>query len=154
MLHGPKRTTRPRRPCRVGHLYGPGEAGYQKLVPLTIAHLLGGGRPVVYGDGSALVDLLHVDDCAEAIVRIGNAELPLPPVINVVGTPSVAVREVVELLIEITGSSVDIDYQPELPQAPPFSADVGLLERIAGTWEHIPLPAGLASEVPVPVLGA
>jgi UDP-glucose 4-epimerase len=132
---------------RVGHLYGPGEAGYQKLVPLTIAQLLGGRRPVVYGDGSALVDLLHVDDCAEAIVRIGMAELPLPPVINIVGAPSVTVREVVELLIEITRSSVDIEYKPDLPQAAHFSADVSLLDRIAGAWEHIPLPAGLASEV-------
>jgi nucleoside-diphosphate-sugar epimerase len=139
---------------RVGHLYGPGEAAYQKLIPLTITQLQNGERPVVYGDGSTLIDLLHVDDCAEAIRRVGMTESPVPPVINVVGAPSVSVREVVELLVELSGSDLSVRYEADLPQAPPFSADVTLLDRVAGPWPRISLRDGLGAEIASMAAGA
>jgi UDP-glucose 4-epimerase len=47
---------------RYGHIYGPGEQAYRKLIPEVIRRLLQGEPPVVYGDGSAERDYLYVGD--------------------------------------------------------------------------------------------
>lgn len=51
---------------RYGHIYGPGEEQYGKLIPVVIRNLLANQAPVIYGDGSALRDYLYVGDVVEA----------------------------------------------------------------------------------------
>lgn len=54
---------------RYGHIYGPGEEAYSKLIPQTIRTLLKGETSVIYGDGSAARDYLYVEDAVEATLR-------------------------------------------------------------------------------------
>ena len=58
---------------RYGHIYGPGEEAYRKVIPQAIRAVLEGESPVVYGDGSAMRDFLYVDDAVEATVRAGSS---------------------------------------------------------------------------------
>ena len=41
---------------RYGHIYGPGEEAYSKLIPVVIRQLLAGKSPSIYGNGSAARD--------------------------------------------------------------------------------------------------
>ena len=52
---------------RFGHVFGPGEERYAKLVPETIRRVLSERPPRIAGDGSETRDLLYVDDAAEAL---------------------------------------------------------------------------------------
>jgi dTDP-glucose 4,6-dehydratase len=55
--------------------YGPRQFP-EKLIPLMILNALEGCSLPVYGDGSNVRDWLHVDDHAEALVRIAEAGTP------------------------------------------------------------------------------
>jgi UDP-glucose 4-epimerase len=131
---------------RLGHLYGPGEEAFRKLVPETIRRLLRGESPIVYGDGSTLADLLHVDDAVEALVRTGERGRPIPDPLNVVGA-SAPVSEIVDLLIAATGQS-DITMHRVDGQTPPsIEFDDRRMREALGAWKRVGLEEGLRQEV-------
>jgi nucleoside-diphosphate-sugar epimerase len=83
---------------RYGHIYGPGEEAYFKLIPATIQTLLRNEGPIVYGDGSSLRDFLYVEDAVEATLRAGTSEVDTSEAVNIVSGNSTSIREVVETL--------------------------------------------------------
>jgi nucleoside-diphosphate-sugar epimerase len=68
--------------------------------------------PVVYGDGSQAYDFVYVDDCATANVCAMKANT-VDGVYNVGTGVSTSIREIAELVLEITGSGVGIREEPE-----------------------------------------
>ena len=67
---------------------------------------------VVYGDGSQAYDFVHVTDCAAANVCAMKAETT-DRFYNVGTGIRTTIKEVAELLLDITGSDVGIGYEPE-----------------------------------------
>lgn len=132
---------------RYGHIYGPGEDEYKKLIPETIRRLLAGASPVVYGTGSATRDLLYVGDAVEATVRAAAAEAAPPGPINIVRGESVSVRQIVQTLAELTGFEDPIDYRPNFPDGRHFRFDNSLMLATLGNWPFTPLASGLRQEV-------
>jgi UDP-glucose 4-epimerase len=60
---------------RLGNVYGPRQAGGEAgVVSIFLDTLLGGGRPVVYGDGEQTRDYVYVGDVAEAFLAAEGAE--------------------------------------------------------------------------------
>ena len=53
---------------RLGHIYGPGEERYQRIIPSLIRAMLGGDEPQLSGDGTTERDYLYVNDAVSAIV--------------------------------------------------------------------------------------
>lgn len=102
---------------RTGNLYGPGDMNFSRLIPRTIRRLLSDQAPVISPGATMIRDLLYVEDAAEACLRLAEA-LPGAAVsgeaFNVGGRASVTVRQIVRLLLELTG-------RPEL--APPGLGD-------------------------------
>jgi UDP-glucose 4-epimerase len=131
---------------RVGHVYGPGEESYDRLIPNTIRRLLRGEDAVLAGDPEDERDLLYVDDAAEAWLRAAAAPT-VPEIVNVVRGESVILRDVVQTLARIAGGSATID-RPE-PAAPRRSLrfDASLMHSSLGTWPLVSLEEGLAAEV-------
>jgi UDP-glucose 4-epimerase len=89
---------------RYMNVYGPGQRG--GLIPSVLGKIARGEPPVVAGDGSQSFDFVHVADVAEANVRamasdVSGVEL------NVGSGTEVSVREVVERLLELTGSDLE-----------------------------------------------
>jgi UDP-glucose 4-epimerase len=66
---------------------------------------------VVYGDGSQAYDFVYVGDCATANVRAMGSD-PVDRFYNVGTGIRTTVKELAELVLEITGSTVGIRYQP------------------------------------------
>jgi UDP-glucose 4-epimerase len=73
------------------------------------------GREIqIYGDGSQVRDLVHVDDVADAFLRAGATDAVNGDVFNVGGSEPISHRDLVRVLIEEAGSgSVRLVDWPE-----------------------------------------
>jgi len=131
---------------RFGHIYGPGEELYGKLIPVAIRNLLAKQAPVVYGKGSALRDYLYVEDAVEATIRAALVEDNIGPV-NIVRGESVTLKEIVQLLIRLTGSNKGINFLPDKPNGNSLRFDNGLMTKLLGDWQKTNLDVGLAAEI-------
>jgi nucleoside-diphosphate-sugar epimerase len=132
---------------RIGHLYGPGEEAFEKLVPMTIRALMKGRPPTVVGDGRCGRDLLYVDDAAEAIRRLVLAPVGLPAVVNLAAPGTYSLNEIAQTLIETVGFLGAIRYLSDRPNPPTVGFDVGLLGETIGEWQQVALADGLRREV-------
>ncbi len=132
---------------RYGNLFGPGEEAYRKLIPETIRKLLRGERPVVHSGGVATRDYLYVDDAAEATARAAHKAPPDGTVINVVSGVSRTVREVVELLVDLTGFQGGIDLQPGGAPQYALSFDNRRMHQLMDSWTMVPFAEGLRREI-------
>lgn len=70
-----------------------------------------GEPPVIQGDGSATFDFIYVSDIAEANVRAA-ASTQRRGSYNVGMGKGTSIRELAELLLELTGSDLEIEYAP------------------------------------------
>lgn len=67
--------------------------------------------PVVYGDGSQAYDFINVIDCARANVCAMKADTS-DQFYNVGRGIKTTIKELAELILEMTGSDLDIQYEP------------------------------------------
>jgi UDP-glucose 4-epimerase len=68
--------------------------------------------PIIYGDGSQAYDFINVVDCARANVCAMKADTT-DKFYNVGRGIRTTIKELAELLLEIKGSTLDIQYEPE-----------------------------------------
>jgi UDP-glucose 4-epimerase len=100
---------------RYMNVYGPRQdyRGAYIAVIMKMLDSIDRGEPlVVYGDGSQAYDFVYVGDCATANVCAMKAET-VDGFYNVGTGVRTTIKEVAELLLEITGSEVGIRYEPE-----------------------------------------
>lgn len=131
---------------RYGHIYGPGEDQYGKLIPVVIRTLLAGQSPAIYGDGSALRDYLYVGDAVEASIRAALMKGSLGPV-NIVRGESVMLKEIVQILISLVGNNIKMNLLPDKPNGNSLRFDNRLMSELLGSWSMTRLEDGLAAEV-------
>lgn len=86
---------------RVGHVYGPGEDRYQKLIPESIRRVIAGRELYLSASGEERRSYIYVTDVAKAVLNSLEAENYLG-VVNVVGERSYSAREVVEVILSFT----------------------------------------------------
>lgn len=84
---------------RIFLLYGPHE-GKSRLIPYVINSLLD-GQKALCSSGDQIRDFLHVEDVASALVAVLDSDLR--GAINVSSGQGIALKDVVELLGELTG---------------------------------------------------
>ncbi len=132
---------------RYGHAFGPGEEAYRKLIPETIWRLLRGEAPVLRGDGSARRDFLYVTDVVEATVRASISQVSELGPVNVVRGTSHSVREVVQILRQITGCSLPTLFQANDSRDFSRTFNNGRMQSLLGDWPLVSLEDGLREEV-------
>lgn len=132
---------------RYGHIFGPGEEAYNKLIPLLIRKLLKGEPPILFGNGNALRDFLYVEDAVEATLRAAFfAKMNIGP-INIVRGESITIRDIAEKLIKVTGFKDKILYRKDKPSGGSFQFDNRLMKDLLGEWKLVSLADGLQYEV-------
>lgn len=132
---------------RYGHIFGPGEDAYKKLIPSMISSLLNGEPPVINGDGSAQRDYLYVEDAVEATLRAAASDsVELGPV-NIVRGSSTTIREVAELLVKITEFDGNIKYLADKPNGYSLRFNNSLMRKYLGEWSFVTMEDGLRREV-------
>jgi len=131
---------------RYGHIFGPGEGAYRKLIPLVIRTILTGEQPSVYGTGLAERDLLYVSDAVEATLRAATIEGNIEP-INIVRGESTPIREIVKWLIEEGGSKLEINFLNDKPDGYSLRFDNSRMRNVLGEWPLVSLEDGLKEEM-------
>lgn len=132
---------------RYGHLFGPGEEAYQKLIPVTLRRFLAGERPMIYGNPEALRDFLFVGDAVEATLRAAQSDAPALGPVNIVRGASATVREVVALLSDLTGNRQAPETMPTSTVSPSFRFSAALMDKLLGSWPKVSLADGLRQEI-------
>src|SRR5215210_5816770 len=109
---------------RYMNVYGPRQEG--GLVINVLRRIQSGEPPTIMGDGSASFDFVHVADVASANVRAMASDVT-DEVFNVGGGNEVSVREIVDRLLEATGSELEPEVRSD--QVVPMTRRVGSSER-------------------------
>jgi len=98
---------------RCANVYGPGEPthGSQGLIGVTRAALRAHRPVVVFGDGSARRDFVHVDDVAETVVALASGPDGVR-VLNVGSGRTDSVLEVIEAVALSLGVTATLEHRP------------------------------------------
>ncbi|MEP6914489.1 MAG: NAD-dependent epimerase/dehydratase family protein [Acidobacteriota bacterium] len=92
---------------RLTNVYGPRQLikhDRQGFIGWFIRLAIEGREIQVFGDGSQMRDFVYVDDAADAFLRAGATDACDGDVFNVGGTGPVTHRDLVAMLLEVTGS--------------------------------------------------
>jgi UDP-glucose 4-epimerase len=135
---------------RYMNIYGPRmdyEGTYVSVIMKVLDKIFANERPVVFGDGSQVYDFIHVSDIARANILGMKAECA-DENFNIGMGIGTSINELVAMLLELTGSSLTIDYRP---QAQSFVTNrigsIDKAERLLGFRATVPLREGLQSIV-------
>ena len=97
----------------------------------------------LWGDGSPTREFLYVDDCAEGIWLAAQQYDGSEPV-NLGTGKEISIRELAELVAELTGYEGEIVWDTEKPNGQPRrKLDVSRAEELFGFRAHTTLRAGL-----------
>jgi UDP-glucose 4-epimerase len=92
---------------RVGHVYGPGEEQYDKVLPLAIKNILSSKAVEIWGDGSDIRSFIYIDDVVSAIVS--SVEIIVKEkIINLVSGNSMSIFDLICKLYEVSGQPKNI----------------------------------------------
>jgi len=138
---------------RYFNVYGPGQdpaSEYAAVVPRFALACLTGTPPVVHGDGTQSRDFTYIDDVVEANLLAAHA----PPevhglVFNVGGgAEPTSVNEVLDIVVQLTGSSPDPIHEPPRPgDVRRTEADVSLARDLLGYRPKVGIRDGLRRTV-------
>jgi len=133
------------------NLYGPGDnfdLESSHAVAALIRKLVEGEDEVVlWGDGSPTREWLYVDDCAEALVLAADRYSGPEPV-NVGTGQEISIRELAELIAEVTGFEGRIRWDTSMPNGQPRRAlDTSRARELFGFEARTPLREGLERTV-------
>jgi len=87
-----------------------------RMVPNFIQQALAGEPLTVYGEGSQTRSVQYVDDLVEGVVRLMRSDETRP--VNIGNPAEYSVREVAEMVIELSGGGSELAFGP-LPQDDP-----------------------------------
>jgi UDP-glucose 4-epimerase len=99
---------------RYMNVYGPRQdyrGAYIAVIMKMLDNLDKGQPPVVYGDGSQAYDFVYVGDCARANICAMKADTT-DAFYNVGTGVKTTIKELAELVLELTGSDLKIRYEP------------------------------------------
>ena len=99
---------------RYMNVYGPRQdyqGAYVAVIMKILDRIGAGQRPIVYGDGSQAYDFVHVTDCAEANLCAMKANT-VDAFYNVGTGTRTTIKELATLLLNLTGSNQEIQYEP------------------------------------------
>jgi UDP-glucuronate decarboxylase len=106
-------------------------------------------KPItIYGDGSQTRSFCYVDDLIEGFIRLMDAPDTVTGPINIGNPGEFTIRQLAEIVIEMTGSRSEIVRMP-LPQDDPTQRrpNISKAQELLGWEPTIPLREGLARTI-------
>jgi UDP-glucuronate decarboxylase len=135
--------------ARIFNTYGPRMHPQDgRVVSNFIMQALRGDDITIYGDGSQTRSFCYVDDLVEGFLRLMAAPDRLTGPVNLGNPGEFTIRELAEIVIEMTGSSSRIESRP-LPQDDPRQRrpDITMAKRELDWEPTIDLRTGLAKTI-------
>jgi GDP-L-fucose synthase len=133
------------------NLYGPRDnfdLDSSHVIPALVRKMVDAEDEVVlWGDGSPTREFLYVEDCADGLVR--GAELyDRPEPVNLGTGVETSIRELAELVAELTDFSGEIRWDTSMPNGQPRRAlDASKAERLFGFRAETPLREGVEKTI-------
>jgi dTDP-glucose 4,6-dehydratase len=138
----------PTRIVRIFNTYGPRmRPGDGRVVSNFIVQTLRGDPISIYGDGSQTRSFTYVDDLIDGIYRLFLSDRADPT--NIGNPNEFTIRELADLLLELTGSSSPLEFLPLPVDDPKIRQPDISVARAALSWEpRILLRDGLLRTIP------
>ncbi len=133
---------------RIFNTYGPRMHPYDgRVVSNFIRQALTGNDITIFGDGSQTRSFCYRDDLVEGIIRLMNYDQFSGPV-NIGNPGEFTIRELAELVIELTGAKVKLIERP-LPADDPTRRrpDITLAKKLLDWQPSITLREGLVKTI-------
>jgi UDP-glucuronate decarboxylase len=131
--------------ARIFNTYGPRmHPNDGRVVSNFIIQALLGQNITIYGDGEQTRSFCYVDDLLDGLIRLmGTADEVTGPV-NIGNPTEFSVRELADIVIDLTGSASKIVNRP-LPADDPRQRqpDISLAQKVLGWEPRTPLKEGL-----------
>lgn len=89
---------------RVGHVYGPGEEQYQKLIPIVIKNVLKEKPVTLFGKGNDIRTFIYISDVVDSIIK--SIENSANNVINVVGNNEISIGYLINKIYLLSNKKV------------------------------------------------
>jgi GDP-L-fucose synthase len=137
------------------NLYGPGDnfdPASSHVIPALIKKCVDAreaGEPFieVWGTGAASREFIYVDDAAEGIL-LAAEKFDGPEPINLGVGSEITIRELAELIVELTGYNGAIRWDTSKPDGQPRRAlDTSRAREAFGFTSHTPFAAGLGTTI-------
>jgi GDP-L-fucose synthase len=133
------------------NLYGPRDnfdLETSHVIPALIRKMVEAEDEVVlWGDGSPTREFLYVDDCVEGLV-LAAERYDGPDPVNLGASREISIRELAELIAEVTGYEGKITWDTEKPNGQPRrSVDGSRARELFGFEARTPLREGLERTV-------
>ncbi len=135
---------------RYMNIYGPRmdyKGTYVSVIMRVLDRIAEGKAPIIFGDGSQSYDFIYVSDVARANVLGMEADI-VDEFFNIGAGVRTTINELVDMLLELTGSSLKPEYHPQetmFVQHRIGSTDKA--EQLLGFRAEIPLIDGLREVV-------
>ncbi len=131
---------------RFSNVYGPGMAEKDSLIPRLMRAARDGASVQIYGDGTQVRDLVHVDDVIAGIFAAWSARFTGPLILGA-GEP-VSVNDILAAARSVTGAELPAHYTPRKPgEMPAVIVDISAAHALGYEPRH-DLKSGLATVWP------
>ncbi len=132
---------------RVFNAYGPGQhlpPVHAPVIPFFIRQACLGGTIVMHGEGSQTRDYVYLDDVVNAMITASSAPGINQRTINIGSGSETSVRELVNMVVEVTGGSPEIVSNPRNEGGVRrMRADISLASKLLGYNPVVDLKTGL-----------
>lgn len=131
---------------RFSNVYGPGMEFKDSFIPRLMRAARDGKGVQIYGDGTQLRDLVHVDDIVAGILTAWRAGHNGPLILG--SGESVTVNDIVAAARAVTGTELPVEYVPPKPgEMPAVIVDISAARALGYRPGH-DLKAGIATVWP------
>lgn len=131
--------------ARIFNTYGPRmHPNDGRVVSNFIVQALKGEDITLYGDGAQTRSFCYVDDLVDGLIRLMNTDDEVTGPINLGNPVEFTMRQLAELVVELTGSKSDLVHRP-LPSDDPRQRqpDITLAKQVLDWTPTAPLKVGL-----------
>jgi UDP-glucose 4-epimerase len=131
---------------RFSNVYGPGMEAKDSFVPRLMRAAAGGHGVQVYGDGTQIRDLVHVDDIVAGILLAWRSGHTGPVILG--AGESVTVNDIVPAARAVTGAPIPVEHVPAKPgEMPAVIVDISTARALGYRPTH-DLKSGMATVWP------
>ena len=132
---------------RYFNVFGPRqdpESPYSAVIPLFVSRILTGHRPIIYGDGLQSRDFTYVANVVHGNLLAAERPNIGGRVINVADGGQTTLLQLLTLLSQMLGRSIEPDFQPaRVGDVRESLADITLARRLLGYEPNVRLEEGI-----------
>ena len=132
---------------RVFNAYGPGQQMppvHTPVIPAFLKLANQNGTIVAHNEGNQTRDFIFIDDVVNAMIAAATAQDVNQQIINIGSGVETSVRELIRLVLEVTGGHPEVVFNPRNEGGPSrLCADISLAREKLGFQPQTPLSAGL-----------